>query len=284
MDKPTYWTEEDLKDTEKATTFTDLLKIAKRILERMDNLCMPIAMVSGPISTGGKGSITENLKELKHCIEKLKQSTTFRVFDQLAFQNHIYRIKHSPLYKGSNRKLLNQFFLSILISGRIRALYFLPDWESSEGCRYEHQHALELGIKIIYLDRITTFKEFQKWVDEDWKERSGGVPNLEKTIAKFNEEHHEVIAAVASIFTTITEEKDKNVNLMLEIGDVIIMLATLATYFDINLEDAINKAKRKIEKRHADKKSSYISFEDWDKIGPEVSKAMIEIEKATKKK
>lgn len=155
MNIPQYWTQEDIKDAEDSVAYKDLLKIVWRILKRMPQ---PVTMISGPISTGGKGSIESNIKELQQHIQKLS-GEGLNVFNQLAFQDYINRIKDSPTYKpyltkknNSNKLLLDLFFYPIFMSRYIKKLYFLPDWQSSEGCRREHDFALELGIPVIYLN------------------------------------------------------------------------------------------------------------------------------------
>lgn len=43
--------------------------------------------------------------------------------------------------------------LSILL--RCDEIHMLPDWQSSKGAKIEHQLALDLGIKIVYVDEST---------------------------------------------------------------------------------------------------------------------------------
>ncbi len=47
--------------------------------------------------------------------------------------------------------LLTDFYQPLFETGLIKILYFLPDWQSSVGARWEHDQALKLGIEIVYL-------------------------------------------------------------------------------------------------------------------------------------
>ncbi|MDO8590941.1 MAG: hypothetical protein Q7R65_03105, partial [bacterium] len=70
MDKH-YWTLEDFENLKRAETMAELLNIALVILDRMPK---PISLVSGPISTGGLGSTSENLKVFAEAIEALAKT------------------------------------------------------------------------------------------------------------------------------------------------------------------------------------------------------------------
>ncbi len=123
---------------EAAPTIQSLLPIALRILERMPH---GVSMVCGPISTGGKGSVEENLALFGVAIETLA-SRGENIFSQMPFERPIQRMKKT------NSGLLNTFYLPIFKSGRVRRLCFLPGWESSEGATWEHERGVELGFEI----------------------------------------------------------------------------------------------------------------------------------------
>lgn len=147
-----YWKDNHYRKLEKASDFKDMLKIAFDILE---NIPKPITQVCGPISTGGKGSIEENLKMFPKAAEWLSKKG-HNVFVQAPFENPIQRIKR--VYDGYPYALLDKFYLPLFKSGMIDNFAFLPGWQSSTGAKWEHDQAQKLGINILYLP-------------EDWENR-----------------------------------------------------------------------------------------------------------------
>ncbi len=119
-----------------------MLDIAFQVL-----LAMPpkAAMVCGPMTSGGAGSLTENLKRFGRAIDILA-ATSENVFTQLPFENSMKVLReHSTYYKGGDH-LLDAFYLPIFRSRLITRLYFLPDWGSSYGATWEHERAEEIGL------------------------------------------------------------------------------------------------------------------------------------------
>ena len=143
-----YWTEEDHKALREATTYKQLLEVALCVLARMPE---PRAQVCGPISTGGAGSVEENLKRFDQVIEKL-QKENIEVFDQIPFEIPMQKIKTLNKVEGYDNNLLNDFYLPIFESGLVYKFYFLPDWESSTGATWEHEQARRLGLEIEYME------------------------------------------------------------------------------------------------------------------------------------
>jgi len=141
-----YWTIEDERDLENTKNFVDLYKIAKRVLARMpDNLCM----VCGPITSGGLYSIVKNLHVFAAHIARL-ENRGMNVFNQMPFESAMDRIRSLP-GNGNEDLLLNDFYLPLFRTGRIRDFYFIPGWRSSYGAQWEHTRAIELGIRRHYL-------------------------------------------------------------------------------------------------------------------------------------
>lgn len=147
-----YWKDDHYKELEKVKTFKEMLKIAFDILESMPK---PITQVCGPISTGGKGSIEENLKMFPKAAEWLSRKG-YNVFSQTPFESPIERVKHN--YSGYPYALLEEFYQPIFESKMINTFAFLPGWQLSTGAKWEHEQAEKLGIKILYLP-------------EDWESR-----------------------------------------------------------------------------------------------------------------
>ncbi len=143
---PKYWTPFDIFDLRNAETFEALFGIAQSVLFRMPQ---PIAMVCGPITSGGLGSKEENLKVFKKTIKDLSDKGII-VFSQMPFEEPIWKIQKTPYYKGGCHTL-EGFYLPVFESGLVKNLYFMHGWESSLGATWEHIQAKRLGIGIIYL-------------------------------------------------------------------------------------------------------------------------------------
>ncbi len=142
-----YWTQQDKLSLFSASTFSDLAIIALNVLAKMPK---PISEVCGPISTGGLGSIEKNI-EFFDAVIGLLMKRGLTVFDQMPFQEHIFRIVQNRWGSRQNNQLLNEFYLPIFQSGLVDQLYFMPGWETSEGATWEHEQAQSLGIEIVYI-------------------------------------------------------------------------------------------------------------------------------------
>ena len=121
-----YWKIEDKDELQKAVTYEELAQIALRILGRMPQ---PIAQVCGPISTGGLGSIEENMKVFQETIQGLVDKGV-TVFNQMPFEEPMFRIVRPPYNKGQPQ-LLELFYLPIFESGFVNILYFMSQWDTS---------------------------------------------------------------------------------------------------------------------------------------------------------
>src|SRR3989344_7218420 len=96
----------------RASTFEELCDIALPVLQR---ILHPVVQVCGPISHGGAGSITENLRRLEIVIEELG-GRGLHVFSQLPFEGSMQHIKATPYYMGDDH-LLETFYLPLFESG-----------------------------------------------------------------------------------------------------------------------------------------------------------------------
>ena len=141
-------TEREKKLVRKARTMKELGKIAMRVIKRMPE---PVAMVCGPISTGGRGSVAANMKELKKAINALSKKSV-KVFDQTAFEPQMKKIaKGRPEYLTNETKLLEEFYLPLFEKEFVAMVCFMPDWQSSFGATWEHKQAKRLKLAIKYL-------------------------------------------------------------------------------------------------------------------------------------
>ena len=141
-----YWTPGDAQDVELAMTFEELQEIAMRIIVRMPQ---PLGQICGPLSSGGHGSMALNLEAMRFQIIVLRAKRK-NIFSQLPFEKQMGIIKDLPYYKGGAH-LLDAFYLPIFRSGLVKTLYFMDNWRSSYGAKWEHDRAEELGIEIVYL-------------------------------------------------------------------------------------------------------------------------------------
>lgn len=135
---------------ESSISFGELAKIALGLITKLPQ---PLAQVSGPISTGGKGDVKENLKEFDDLIKLLK-SNNINVFDQVPFENTIGKIKdvwHKEGNDGYCMPILEDFYRPIIKSGHIKYFFFLPDWETSYGAKWERKECKQHNVRIIDL-------------------------------------------------------------------------------------------------------------------------------------
>lgn len=130
-----------------AQSYTAMAQIALEILRSVEG---PVAELCGPISTGGLGSVEGNLSRFDQKIRELMESG-INVFNQTPFETPMQKLKEKPGFQPLD--LLEGFYLPLLESGKIAKMYFLPDWQSSFGARWEHDQAKRLGIEIVYLKK-----------------------------------------------------------------------------------------------------------------------------------
>lgn len=145
-----FWTDENKAALITARSFIDLSSVALAILARMPK---PVAQVCGPISTGGLGSIEKNLVAFDATIDHLMQQG-ISVFDQMPFEDHIFRIVENKWGTRQNNMLLEEFYRPIFESHHVSRLYFIHGWESSEGANWEHKLGQQLGMEISYLPHL----------------------------------------------------------------------------------------------------------------------------------
>src|SRR3989338_7045509 len=138
-----YWEEKDWKDLEKVESVKDLYNIAKRIIDRMPK---PFVQVCGPITTGGAGSIEKNLDLFNNTITQL-QNNGLVVFDQMPFEIPMQILKNKFSKEKILKEMLNDFYIPIIESKMASTYYFIPNWESSSGSKWEHKKAKEFGIR-----------------------------------------------------------------------------------------------------------------------------------------
>lgn len=139
-----YWTNDDFTVLDHARSFNELLPTALVVIKRMPQ---PVAMVSGPMSTGGVGSLEKNVARFSRAVTALAK-TGVVVFDQMPFQDAMLRLLEQHNHTTSYyMPLLEDFYLPLFESGLIKTVYFLPDWQSSTGATWEHEQCGQLKIE-----------------------------------------------------------------------------------------------------------------------------------------
>ena len=141
-----YLDERDKQELKKAKEFKDLLPIALRVISRVP---APVGEVCGPMTSGGFGSTEANFRLFRAVIDRL--SRRLNIFDQMPFEGTMSRIfKAQPAHThDGDIRLLEEFYLPIFQSGLVSTLYFMPNWRTSRGARWERRNGRKLGLGII---------------------------------------------------------------------------------------------------------------------------------------
>jgi len=92
-------------------------------------------------------------------------------------------------------------------------------------------------------------KELQEWVNEDWSKASKKNPDPHLQLLYLFEELGEMCEAIRKM-SGDKERKNMDADLEGELGDVLIVLATVANNYGIDLNSAVLKSKKKIIERH----------------------------------
>lgn len=130
-------TAEEREALEAASSYEEAAMVA---IDHLRRLCIeygPLVQICGPISTGGLGSRERNLKRLSRYVDACHKMQEFPIFNQLHFEGIVKRFspEHGP--QSYDPRILPNFYEPVLRQGFITRLYFLPDWKTSEGAKYE---------------------------------------------------------------------------------------------------------------------------------------------------
>ena len=112
--------------------------LSEEVIEDLKKLPPTVVRVAGPLSTGGDG-YEINLRRLE-LGKALLQSRGLTVFT--------YDAKTVKAIKSAYDLHFTHFYIPILKSGLIQAIFFLQGWESSGGASYERRLCEEQGISI----------------------------------------------------------------------------------------------------------------------------------------
>jgi hypothetical protein len=147
-----YWTLLDRENLCRARTFIDLADLALSIISRLP---VGVEMVSGPISTGGVGTICGNRKVFEGIIEILIKESGLNIFSQMPFEDKMvefYKVWHAkhPTEKYC-MPILYEFYDRVFSTGKVKGLHFIHGWESSYGAKWEHDYCVRWSIDCHYL-------------------------------------------------------------------------------------------------------------------------------------
>lgn len=141
-----YWTSQHDEQVDRAQSLSEMSELALMVIDKIDG---EIGMVTGPISTGGLGSREANIEHFRYTIQKLYDEGHV-LFDQTVFDGKLGKFV-AHITDTYPMPILEDFYLPLFKSGKIKRFYFIKGWESSFGATWEHDRAQELGIEIIYL-------------------------------------------------------------------------------------------------------------------------------------
>lgn len=110
----------------------------------------PLSQVCGPISTGPLGR-ERNCIIFKNTIRTLREQGE-NVYDQFPLEDAIKRLG-STNGKRYPFEILEDIYLPLFTSGRVRKLHFIYGWEHSIGAQWEHDVGERLKLRINYLPR-----------------------------------------------------------------------------------------------------------------------------------
>jgi hypothetical protein len=146
---PYPWRPEDVEALAASRDFAHIGEIMLGVVSRFEE---PVTMLSGPMTTGGYGSVELNLAAYRRAIAYMRDRG-HDVFDQLLGEEALKR--HWVVWSQKNSdycwQLLHDIYEPIFRAGRIHRIAFMPDWQSSRGAAWEHGMAEELGIERFYL-------------------------------------------------------------------------------------------------------------------------------------
>lgn len=146
MDTLIYWEPQHIERLGKVSGYEDIGKISLEVARKIPQ---PLEIVSGPISTGGLGSLEKNLDVFQRTILKLSQQGKI-MFNQIPIEEPIQRLKTNSHYDFG---VLTKIYLPLLESGLIKTLNLIYGWKTSTGALWEHDNARRLRVNVAYLPK-----------------------------------------------------------------------------------------------------------------------------------
>jgi hypothetical protein len=103
-----------------------------------------VCYVSGPISQNNGKTVEENIRNLNRYAAKLVSTGLYDVVIDPSAVGDLERM-------GYSRDDALFVWTSLLSSGLVGVIAMVPGWEHSGGATIEHETALKIGLRIIYL-------------------------------------------------------------------------------------------------------------------------------------
>lgn len=150
MNNNHFWTERDLVRINEATQLSQVLEVCLTVIGRIP---IPVAMVSGPITTGGFGSLEKNLKVFGAVIDELTKRG-HHVFSQMPAEGFMVQLWRNWQVDGQESycwPLLDNFYRPLFRSRKIHTMFFIPGWDQSVGASWEYDECGKVGIQRIKL-------------------------------------------------------------------------------------------------------------------------------------
>ncbi len=159
------WLPEDMESLTRTASFKECGLLALSIVRRHGG---PLHTVSGPITTGGVGSIKGNMAVLRGVIEHLASSERLTMFSQIPFEEKLRQLwdewNIANPDGGYCMALLEDFYEPVFSSGYIKTLHFIHGHESSQGARWEHEGCSRWGIERRYLPAELSQEMLRRYV------------------------------------------------------------------------------------------------------------------------
>jgi hypothetical protein len=135
---------------------TTLDEVQRQLIETLGyytNEGIDVSYVAGPISADGDHKIPENIDKLilargqivRYFRQKGKNEVPFTA--PFVFTSELYRkIGLFEMDREEREELLQKFWDEIILSGLVKAIYFIPGWERSPGAKKERYTAQTAGV------------------------------------------------------------------------------------------------------------------------------------------
>lgn len=140
----------------KAIKAPTLKALTERALADLVAMGGDVALVCGPISSGGLGDVDRNLDVFNATIASLRRSDP-AVFDTLPFEAGILDLRNAweadPAHAGQSfaTALMTEFYRPICEHSALTHAYFIPGWEASFGSTLQRGMLIALKRRIIDL-------------------------------------------------------------------------------------------------------------------------------------
>lgn len=133
-------------------TTDNFAKLTQLALSVLDNAPSSLCMVSGPMSTGGFGSLSKNMRVFCSSVEVAEDMIlNCSVFSQMPFEDKMVTLCRQWRERNPREiycwPILHIFYGALLASGKVKVFYFLPGWNSSRGARWEFRECAKWGIE-----------------------------------------------------------------------------------------------------------------------------------------